>query len=173
MSEEQWCNRCKVVKPIWYFSLNKADRYLKTCDRCRIVHKAYRDRTKCPHGKSKYHCKDCGGVSVCEHGRQKRTCRECGGNAICEHGRRKNQCIPCGGISICKHEKQRSNCKLCSDPVKITIRNWLTRSKKRDKEHNQYDPVNFIDGCFCKSLVEDYPNCCYCKCKLQIGRAHV
>lgn len=35
-------------------------------------------RPKCPHGRQKYFCKDCGGTGICEHGRQRAWCRDCG-----------------------------------------------------------------------------------------------
>ena len=33
-------------------------------------------RPKCPHGRQKYFCKDCGGTGICEHGRQRAWCRD-------------------------------------------------------------------------------------------------
>ena len=36
-------------------------------------------RKKCPHGRRRYQCKECGGVSICPHGRQRNLCKECGG----------------------------------------------------------------------------------------------
>ena len=60
---------------------------------------------KCPHGRRKSQCKDCGGsgrcmtdkwgTEMCPHGREKRRCKECGGSAICPHGRRKSRCKEC------------------------------------------------------------------------------
>ena len=70
-------------------------------------------RKKCPHGREKYRCKECGGSAICEHGRQKSQCKECGGSAICEHGRRKAQCKECGGSAICEHGRQKRQCKEC------------------------------------------------------------
>ena len=149
MPEEQKCNRCKVMLPICKFSLNNADKYLKQCDRCRAYVKTYRDTHKCKHDRERSKCKECGGSSICKHDRQRNICKECGGSSICEH------------------DIQRISCKQCNDPVKVTIKNWLSTSKQSDKKHNRYDPVNFVDKCFCESMVEDYPNCCYCKCELQ------
>ena len=42
--------------------------------------KRERVKKKCPHGRQKYLCKDCGGTGICEHGRQKAWCRDCGVN---------------------------------------------------------------------------------------------
>ena len=58
---------------------------------------------KCPHGRIKSHCKECGGSGICPHGRRKSTCKECGGSNICSHGRKKSTCKECGGIGICSH----------------------------------------------------------------------
>ena len=59
----------------------------------------YRSQCKvcsaCPHGKWRYHCKECGGSHICEHGRERSRCKECGGSGICEHGRRRDRCKEC------------------------------------------------------------------------------
>ena len=68
---------------------------------------------KCPHGRRRSKCKECGGASICEHGRQRYQCKECGGASICEHGRVRYQCKECGGASICEHGRIRSQCKEC------------------------------------------------------------
>ena len=45
---------------------------------------------KCPHGRQRYYCKDCGGQGICEHGPSALlTCKECGEGSIC------NICICC------------------------------------------------------------------------------
>jgi len=111
--KEQKCNYCKVVLPIYKFSTNRADKYLKSCDECRDKQKKTRERNKCIHGRLKNHCKQCGGTSICQHGRQKNLCKECGGASICEHNRIRNTCKQCGGTSICEHNRQRSDCKEC------------------------------------------------------------
>jgi hypothetical protein len=56
---------------------------------------------KCPHGRRKTRCIECGGASICEHKRQRGRCRECGGASICEHKRQRNTCRECGGTSVC------------------------------------------------------------------------
>ena len=68
---------------------------------------------KCPHGRRRYVCKDCGGGGLCEHGRERSQCKECGGGGICEHGRERSRCKDCGGSSICEHGRTRSRCKEC------------------------------------------------------------
>ena len=68
---------------------------------------------RCPHGRQRYICKDCGGGSICEHGRVRSQCKECGGSGICEHGRLRYSCKECGGSSLCEHGRRRSKCKEC------------------------------------------------------------
>ena len=68
---------------------------------------------KCPHGRRRSTCKECGGASICEHGRRRSQCKECGGASICEHGRVRSICKECGGSQICEHGRQRSVCKEC------------------------------------------------------------
>jgi len=58
-------------------------------------------------------------------------------------------------------------CKTCSDPIKVSIRRWIIHSKESDKKYNRFDVDRFIDRCFLKELVKDYPNCYYCEVKLQ------
>jgi len=86
----------------------------------------------------------------------------------CIHKKRKNYCVECGGASLCIHKKQKNQCKICGDEIKITIQSMINHSKNSDKNNNKYDPVNFIDKCFVKNLIEDCEDkCYYCKCKLQ------
>ena len=165
--KEMKCNRCKVLLPIHKFSKNRAEKYLKSCDECRVKQKAIRDKNKCEHNRRRNHCKECGGSQICEHGRQKNLCKECGGISICEHNRQRSQCKFCDGASICEHNKQRSYCKKCLDPIKITIKGWINQSKQNDKKFDRYDANNFIDKCFLEGLIEDYPNCFYCNITLQ------
>jgi antitoxin component YwqK of YwqJK toxin-antitoxin module len=163
--KEQKCNYCKVVLPIYKFSTNRADKYLKSCDECRNKQKKTREKNKCPHGKQKCLCKQCGGVSICKHGRERNTCKECGGSSICEHGRRRPVCKECGGASICEHGRQKSQCKECmNDEQKIEYiqKTMISSSRSFDKKKDLYDPDNFIDKCFLEGLFEDYQNCHYC-----------
>ena len=51
---------------------------------------------RCPHGRLRYYCKECGGGGICEHGRQRSRCKECGGGSLCEHGRMRSRCKECG-----------------------------------------------------------------------------
>jgi hypothetical protein len=68
---------------------------------------------RCPHGKVRSQCTDCGGKTVCEHGRLRWSCKDCGGSQICEHGTRRSNCRACGGGGICEHQKRRTSCPIC------------------------------------------------------------
>ena len=57
--------------------------------------KCAKDFGRCPHGRVRSKCKECGGSQICEHGRRRSTCKECGGSQICEHGRRRSRCKDC------------------------------------------------------------------------------
>ena len=105
------CGRCKSYKYPSQFL--KDGRRLKTCNDCRRINNEWRERNKCPHGRQKVKCKECGGVCICEHNRIRNTCKECGGASICQHGRQKSQCKECGGASICEHNRIRNLCKEC------------------------------------------------------------
>jgi mannitol-specific phosphotransferase system IIBC component len=161
------CNRCKVKLLPSNFSVKRDGVLLKTCDKCREKAKKSKEKNKCEHGRRRNRCKDCGGTSICEHDRIRSTCKDCGGASICEHNRIRSRCKDCGGGSICEHDRKRSQCKQCSDPIKVTINNWISHSRQSDKKKDRYDANNFIDKCFLKGLVEDYQNCYYCTTPLQ------
>ena len=69
---------------------------------------------KCPHGRRKSFCIECGGASICQHGRRKHQCKACGGSSICQHGRIKSTCKPCGGASFCQHGRLKRGCNACN-----------------------------------------------------------
>ena len=77
----------------------------------------------CKHRRLASKCVDCRentcprGPRKCPHGRRRTQCKECGGSAICPHGRRRAQCKECGGSAICLHGLQRFRCKECGDPT--------------------------------------------------------
>ena len=108
-------------------------------------------------------------------GRIMKTCLVCRTREIehrkknkCIHNREKRSCKECKGNRICIHNKHKCGCKLCGDEIKITIKYMINGSKTTDKNLNLYDPVNFIDKCFVKNLIEDCENkCYYCNCELQ------
>ena len=68
---------------------------------------------KCPHGRQKGRCYECGGSQICPHMRRKSRCKYCGGGEICTHGKHKIYCKDCQGSQICLHGKQKYRCKDC------------------------------------------------------------
>jgi hypothetical protein len=75
--------------------------------------KKVRVRKKCPHGRQKGSCRECGGSGFCDHGRHKNQCRECGGSGFCVHGRQKGSCKECGGSGFCDHGRKKGSCLEC------------------------------------------------------------
>jgi hypothetical protein len=173
------CTVCKKEKNEDNFRKNK-NGYTKTCISCLEKKKISRNKNKCIHGKQKSRCKDCGGIGICEHGKQKELCVECMGSgicvhkkqkqscidcmgsSICEHKIQKRYCIECNGSSVCEHKKQKLSCKICSDEIKITIKNWLSNSKSSDIKHKRFDKDNFIDKSLCQKMIDEQKTCFYC-----------
>ena len=122
----------------------------------------------CEHGKYKYQCRECGGSQICPHNRLKYQCKECGGSQICPHGKRKSLCKECEGSQICPHKRIKRTCKKCSDPIKVNIEQWIFSRRQYDKMRNIYDADRFIDKCFLEGLVEDYKQCYYGDCKVNL-----
>ena len=122
----------------------------------------------CPHNRLKYQCKECGGSQICPHGKRKSQCKECEGSEIGPHGKRKSQCKECAGSQICPHSRRKAYCKKCSDPIKVNIEQWIFSSRQYDKKRNIYDADRFIDKCFLKGLIEDYKQCYYGDCKVNL-----
>ena len=60
-----------------------------------------RPEKKCPHGRRRYQCRACGGVSFCEHARLRYQCGDCGGAAICQHWRQRAHCCDCNNF-VCQ-----------------------------------------------------------------------
>ena len=104
----------------------------------------------------------------CEHGKYKYQCRDCKGSQICPHNNRKPQCKECVGSQICPHSRRKDHCKKCSDPIKISIKQWIFNRRQYDKKRNIYDADRFIDKCFLKGLIEDYKQCYYGDCKVNL-----
>ena len=87
--------------------------------------KEKKERKKCPHGKQKSRCKDCGGSEICTHDRVRYTCKDCKGSGICEHDRVRYRCKDCKGKGISIHGKNKSYCKDCGGlrlNVNVTVR---------------------------------------------------
>jgi len=84
---------------------------------------------RCPHGRIRSQCKDCGGSSICEHNRHRPKCKECGGSEICEHNRQRSDCKECSS-SICEHSKQRRQCSRCSPDSVYKKYQWQARNRQ-------------------------------------------
>ena len=143
----------KMEKEIRDMAENRSSRYLKYF---------------CEHGKYKYQCRECKGSQICPHNKRKPQCKECVGSQICPHSRRKDQCKECEGSQICPHSRQKQTCKKCSDPIKVNIKQWIFSRRQYDKKRNIYDADRFIDKCFLKGLIEDYKQCYYGDCKVNL-----
>jgi hypothetical protein len=160
------CYKCKCYRT--ESSFNKKGRIMKTCIVCRTRDIELRNKNKCIHKKVKSLCKECDGSALCIHNVYKSSCKTCGGSAYCIHNIKKQLCKTCGGSAYCIHNRLKSQCKECGDEIKITIKYMIGNSKHKDKKKNNYDPVNFIDKCFVKNLIEDCEDkCYYCNCEMQ------
>ena len=95
----------------------------------------------CPHGRQRFHCKECGGSGICEHGRQRSQCKECGGSQICEHGRERSKCKECGGASICEHGRERYQCKECGGASDLRARSSSALSARSAVGHKSASTV--------------------------------
>ena len=73
-----------------------------------------KEKNKCPHGRQRTQCRECGGGGICPHDRIRSRCRECKGCSICPHSRLRSQCRECGGSQICPHDRQRFHCRECN-----------------------------------------------------------
>lgn len=78
MAETTKCSRCKA----YWTPDSEADRkssgaLYRTCQKCRQRKRDEDVRFRCPHGKRKCRCLECGGTSMCEHAIRKRICKQC------------------------------------------------------------------------------------------------
>jgi len=80
-----------------------------------------KESKKCPHGKQKSVCSDCGGSGLCQHARQKSRCTDCGGSvqAKCPHGKQKSVCKDCDGSGLCQHGRRKDQCTQCQTLAEI------------------------------------------------------
>jgi hypothetical protein len=107
------CTTCKCYWKPDDTDIKTSGLYFKTCKKCRENDKQKKEKNKCPHGKRKNRCVECGGSGLCPHGKQKYGCVECGGSGICPHGKQKCRCVECGGNGLCPHGKQKYGCVEC------------------------------------------------------------
>ena len=106
------CTYCKCYKFEECF-INEKGGLFKMCLRCREIKRRNAEKNKCPHGRRKETCKECGGSGICIHNRMKATCKDCNGSSICIHNRIKAICKDCNGSSICIHGRIKYECKEC------------------------------------------------------------
>ena len=105
---------------------------------------------------------------LCKHGKYKYQCRESKGSQISSHNKRKPQCRECKGSQLYPQRRRKAYCKKCSDPIKINTEQWIFNSRQYDKMRNIYEADRFIDKCFLEGLVEDYKQCYYGDCKVNL-----
>src|SRR6266404_9236740 len=77
---------------------------------------------KCPHGRPRRRCRECGGADFCEHDSQRRYCKKCkalgiGGVGICEHDHQRHQCPVCKPESAYKPTKRNAEKRYLSFPI--------------------------------------------------------
>ena len=144
------CRRCKMNLTLDHYVKKRDDTFQKTCNDCLTKQRAYVESKKCPHG------------------RQKTRCRQCGGGAICMHNKIRSICSQCGGGEICGHGRERRQCKLCSDPLKVAVKTILAGSKRKDLKYNRYDAQNFIDAGFVESMLKEHTRCYYNDCNEEL-----
>ena len=141
-AEEQELIKCSGCKKKFYedgFGVDRLGRRFKSCLECAERRKASAKKNKCPHGKRKTCCVECGGASICSHGKQKSRCVDCGGVGICEHEKIRSRCVLCGGGSICKHGKLRERCVECGGSQ------ICEHERRKDKCNICKDPVKYCD----------------------------
>jgi len=148
--KERKCYRCNKYLPIEHFESFKYDDYTKSCIRCRTVKKIWREKNK---DKIKQ-----------QNSKYKKTFYKNNKKKVDDQNKEYRD----AGRDRCEHNLKRAYCKLCGDPIKVTIQQWLSSSKTPDIKHNRYDPENFIDKEFLYDLIDQSNNeCVYCKVELQ------
>lgn len=106
------CTRCKCYWKPDDTDIKTSGLVCKTCKKCRDNDIKYKNNNKCPHGREKSKCIDCGGACVCPHNRMKYRCRDCRGVCICPHDRIRIQCRDCEPI-LYLIQLQRSQMQRC------------------------------------------------------------
>ena len=96
----------------------------------------YNGRLRCPHGKDKPYCKECGGSRICIHGKYRPYCKDYKGSQICPHnrviysckdcgccphGRVKRYCKECKGSAICEHNRVKYTCKTVEEKASVNM----------------------------------------------------
>ena len=125
----------------------------------------YNGFPRCPHGKDKPQCKECGGWRICTHGKFKPYCKDCKGSQICSHGKNKHQCRDCKGSQICHHDRVIYSCKYCMGCTHGRLKKYCKECKgSRICEHNRVKYT--CKECGGKGICQHGKNKRYCKeCK--------
>ena len=98
----------------------------------------YNGFPRCPHGKDKPQCKECGCWRICTHGKFKPYCKDCKGSQICSHGKNKHQCRDCKGSQICPHDRVIYSCKDCMGCLHGRLKKYCKECKgSAICEHNR------------------------------------
>ena len=71
------CCRCHKEKDLREFKVKTNGKRATGCMECNDTAKIYAERSKCPHGRQKSLCRECGGVSICPHERERSKCKFC------------------------------------------------------------------------------------------------
>ncbi len=77
-TEIRKCVHCCKMLPLSkeYFKVKK-NGFTKNCITCLDKQVCYDKQNICEHGKSRFKCVDCDGISICEHNRQRGSCKRC------------------------------------------------------------------------------------------------
>ena len=129
---------------------------------------------KCPHGRQRSTCKECGGASICEHGRERPKCKECGGASICEHGRLRRICPicdPCGHAISLRRSRRYETTKAKNptgalEDLCMTSKDWVRYLHElfevrygRPKTDNDEVQIDEIIPCSAWNLPDDNKYC--------------
>ncbi len=77
-TQTQKCGQCKnnLLLSSAFFK-EKKNGFTKICIDCLDKQVLYKKQNTCHHGKIRFRCVDCDGISVCEHKRQRGCCKLC------------------------------------------------------------------------------------------------
>ena len=105
---------------------------------------------------------------ICPHNRLKLSMQRVRRVSNLPSQQTKSLCKECEGAQICPHKRIKRTCKKCSDPIKVNIEQWIFSRRQYDKMNSIYDADRFIDKCFLKGLIEDYKQCYYGDCEVNL-----
>jgi hypothetical protein len=87
----------------------------------------------CPHGRTKYYCKECPGAGICPHNRVRNSCKDCWGKGYCKHRKWRRDCSTCTPAAAWRH----GGWWLLERPVGFEAADYLRREFQREalEEH--------------------------------------